>query len=360
VNIYKILLHVGLCASVALISGMVSFARADEEPVIELMPESEARAAQSQHAGEESKAAEGRVLDLGPLHFSFGAEESGSFGVNLKGGGRNKIEALSSPLDGEVPYGLSTVWTASLGYDVDAGWSGEPDSLNNASLSLKPGMSAVLIQTPQPKKPYAERMRELIEDNSEEGRRVRALCVDDVYACPIVPVPYPVVSMSFYPDLRYRYGSFKDEAGAISTINQALLGGGVEFYAPIASHYALVREMPRLSVAYYTVLDSASSAAEIPEELKVDHVICEVRLNLNVPWKRESDSDYPLRVLVNGSGSLPTSGADRGWEYMGQVQLIYEVDGQFKPAFIYREGTEQGLKYDRQLLLGLVMELAGG
>ena len=52
----------------------------------------------------------------------------------------------------------------------------------------------------------------------------------------------------------------------------------------------------------------------------------------------------------------PTEGADKKWQALYSAQLVYETSGQIKPVLSYRAGKEQGLDYDKQLILGLLWD----
>ena len=54
------------------------------------------------------------------------------------------------------------------------------------------------------------------------------------------------------------------------------------------------------------------------------------------------------------TSSRATSGADRDWHVVRQFQLSYDTGDKILPALTYRSGSDVGLQYDKQVILGLL------
>jgi len=307
-------------------------------------------------------------LSFGPFRLAVGPTEEGAFGTSFVGSGSKTLLAISGD-DAAVffdPSHLST--TAAFDYAVDAGWTTDEDNPNNASVSLKPKLQLLWtkgrLKRTAGEDPWAK-LRSFVADEKE----LLKACMEafnagseiDIKQCRLdtMPAPQPRAYIDVFGDLRYRYGSI-DQAGAVVRVNQAIVGGGIGVVAFTPSSWEFVDQWPVLTVGYYTVQDTDSNAAAIPDEIEADYV--KVGLSTKIgfgPKTLQGDAgrDRMFKLYFDVDGGVATDGPDKDWEALYKAQLVYRMEGSFKPAVTFREGKEQGLDYDKELIIGFLMEL---
>ncbi|MGQ0621196.1 MAG: hypothetical protein ACT4QA_14955 [Panacagrimonas sp.] len=331
---------------------------------------SEVAKAAPQAAGEDAAdvASDEKKLDIGPLRLTFGPTEDGFYGTTLKGEGRHIFRELSTaPLNwlAKEP-GSITGYTTSLGYVVDGGWAGGDEANNNVSVNLRPGLDWLWMRSEQDYRAVTpETARKVLEDSKERLEKCRQtvsvqLKPVRVRDCVTLIFPQPRLSIGIFGDLRYRYGYFTQDEQRVS-VNQAILGAGLRM-TRFTPDLGWVNSWPRLSVGYYTVKDTETSSGEVPDDIESDVIKLDASTKFNL-WKRGSTNggqDYAIRLYLDIEASKPTEGDDRDWQALYQAQLLFKTDGDFKPALTYRDGEEQGLDYDKQVIFGILYELAAG
>jgi hypothetical protein len=213
---------------------------------------------------------------------------------------------------------------------VDANWSPREDALDNASLTLQPSVGFQRI-------------------GRQEGG----------------PVSHGAWFFA-HLDFRQRKGDFKDQSsGRVQSVNQTILGAGVEFkltslyeaYRKVANKTGYFNDYPRIDIDYFGVAHNSEAAGDLPDEIVVHHLQVALRGDLRIPacWRREGENKVcPLVLLADYAGSRPTGGPERKWDSLGTVTLQYDTGTEIKPAITYRSGRELGLRYDRQLIFGLL------
>lgn len=296
-----------------------------------------------------------KSLDLGPYKFTAGIDEGNAFGASVHGSHAFPLswlsEAQPKKLDRDAIY---TKLYTDLLLDIDAGWSTKPDALNNASLSFKPALQWTLNRSfksgPSSSTKISKPLAPLAGSPAENGGIIlgggsgRFEAAEEIFV------------LGSYGDFRYRYGNFKDGTG-VSRINQFFAGGGTQLYLIKASQYALFREAPRVAVGYYTVMASSGLPAAIPDGLTADHVTVDATVKLRLPFPNVDLAHSHLELDASYRGSQATTGGNRGYENFVEATLFYRTQSGQRPAVTYRSGKEQGLSYDRQVIVGLLWEL---
>lgn len=303
-------------------------------------------------------------IPVGPFTLAFGATDGGA-GASFTGDG---LKRVTEWIDEEALFKKSSVSSLlGIGYEVDAGWKSDADAPNNASFSLQPTLAVIWsegqLDLPADQTPagYAEAIRKAslpafipcMKRLREEKKPI------SIEACKLLPMPKPHLSWHVGGDFRYRFGSI-DQGGSVVRVNQAIVGGvsSLVFYTP--NEYEWVRQWPTLSLGFYTVADTESSAATVPEDIKADYLKAGLSTKLNLGPKKslsESRNDYPARLHIDIDGSKATKGPDQDWQVLYKAQLVLEVNDTVKPAITYRDGEEFGLDFDEELLLGFVLPL---
>lgn len=300
----------------------------------------------------------GQVTAAAPLDFSFGPQEGGHLGALLKGDRFYTLSRISADSWDPARRALLSPFA---GMEVDAGWSSEPDALNNASLSFKPAFGLSRI-----------------------GRRV----IEN----PITQEPDTVPTTAGpwlygYADLRQRWGRIRAaEGGAPEAVNQTMLGGGAELrwvgfnraYADLLGSLGLDTgredQPPWLGLTYYTVQTTYTEAAELPDGILADALQATLRFDATLPLLCTGEAaappaarDDPFADVAGTVRTCPfgvTGELTRTWprgaggELFRDVGIYMNTGSNLKPVLRFRSGEEHGLSYDRQLLLGILWSLS--
>lgn len=307
-----------------------------------------------------------RIMDLGPLRNALGPTGEGAVGAAIIGRDRSRIPGLEGTFVSSG-MGLSMDTGAYLEYAVDGAWSGVAGSASVASFALRPGLDFVFAKWSADSGPRSDALTD--EQRAECDARFDAYVMGRKTPrgrCPSYEPPVYFMSVSAFGELRYRYAEL-DILGARAAVNQSILGGGLEWFVPIKSRWAIFREFPRVSVAYYTVEDTETTAAVLPADLEADYLAASGRIRLNIPLfrrvsltpQRRAVEDYPLRLYGDYEGRRATAGPLRAWHSLWTAQLVYDVGNSLMPVISYRAGTEAGADYDAQWIFGVAWALAG-
>ena len=308
---------------------------------------------------------------VGPLKLAFGPQEDGGFGATLKGTESKRIGFFNNDIDVN-PRPKSVQWGryGALDFDIDAGLSSAPDALNNTSLSLKPRLTFVGLlgrEAPIQRRQFSAEDQKKCQDldaaygkaieardNAAKFRLIQQVGEEcDSYAVPIDDF----VALSLYPDIRYRYGHFEVD-GTLYNANQSILGVGARLFTPVRLG-GLFLEWPYISVGYQSVQDTSESSIPVPQDIKADYVTVDAAVNIHLPYPRGSLSQSPLQLLISLKASIPTESEGSGKQLLSHIQLAYDTGSEIKPAITYRSGDDQGLKYDKQVIMGVVWALLG-
>lgn len=305
----------------------------------------------------------GQLLDTGPLLAGLGPTLEGAVGAVITGKDRVQIPGVGATFVSNTLH-FSMDAAAYLEYAVDGIWSGNIGNTSAATFSLRPGLGLIFAHWPVIS-PGASR---LTEDQQEDcdaefdnyvlgktptGRR-----------CPRYATPKPWFSTALFGDVRHRYAQL-EVLGVSAEVNQTILGGGLEFFLPAFSDNLFFREWPRIGGGYYTVEDTESSLVAVPPELAADFWQAHGRLRLNIPlfrkvYRSRSGTpmhDYPLRIHADVAAGRATAGPVTGWTALWTAELIYDTGSLVLPLLSYRDGSELGLDYDKQFVLGIAWRL---
>jgi hypothetical protein len=159
----------------------------------------------------------------------------------------------------------------------------------------------------------------------------------------------------FFVEGRQIYGDVAQESGTtLRNVDQRLYGAGLG--VEVASVNSAV-DPPRLSVSWYHV-DSNEGAASLPTGITDNQL--EARLLAELQRKFTlGASERVVSLAVDASARRATAGTDRKTEHLVDLQLRYlaSADAKYKTVLRYRDGSEHGLEYDREILLGVLLQL---
>ena len=276
-----------------------------------------------------------------PLQVSFGPEDGGGFGLTAKGSAYRPIlgSLLQHPHPKHPEYSISSfVYLA-----PDANFSVGSTKTNQAAISLRPALQ--LGYQPQ-------------------------TTFNNYPATRLTPWPQAAPFATLYADVRRQYGEFPDANGANVPYDSTLVGGGASIAVPYFTRFVEMNTtpapgfdpfaVPMIHLVWYHVVNH-KSALQLPDGITADQIDAALKTSYTFgPWTRGSSTVVP-RFDFDGDLSRPTAGASRKWKSKIDVALSGKFnDNSFRPIIAYTSGQKNGLKYDRQVLLGLALEWLGG
>jgi hypothetical protein len=290
---------------------------------------------------------------FGGLTFAAGPTSSGGFGATLKGDDRLIWGPFDAAGADDTSDGMKLPVYPFLGYSTDDSWNSKAGSLNQASVELQPGLDGGIF--------YGAWNFTHAAEKGGAGPTCTTNPVTHVKTCsaPAPIAPQRIAGYGFYGDLKYRYGTF-DENAKQSNVNQFLAGGGAYMVWQKGMDQPWIDIWPRLSFTYYAPISTNSpvTSADLPPGVKANYFQLGLKtgifLGAKGAWVKDPDS-YPFRLVASYEGSEPTTGADRSWESMWNIQLSTDILGTtFRPAVTFQSGRNGGLQYDRQVLFGII------
>jgi len=290
---------------------------------------------------------------FGPFKFTAGPTDNGSFGATLDGEGRKTVcSACFSSASSPPPENVNRFWYPAfwyLGYATTGTWSNDSNSPNNASISLKPGVDGALFHG----------IFSAVDPNAPAPKCDQNGHCDQ----PLAKLPALLVGMGAYADVEYRVGTFPS-GSTTARVRQSLGGGGVYFVIPPPSQWGWVIVWPRISATYYAPFSTnqvGDESALLPPDVKLNYVQTEFHTTLGLGpkgWKTQDAEMFPFKLDVMYSGSKATSGSTTAWQNLWKIQLSTGLIGSKRvtPVLSYQSGIDRGFTYDRQWLLGALVE----
>lgn len=310
---------------------------------------------------QEGVTGEGYSRTLGPFVFAVGPTADGALGASLKGGDALEFELLNkcspSPTDGGFfvkPVGRVT-------YDLDSNISSKESALNASSLTVRPTLALNFLFSPSGNSGPVKFLP-VPSGNDEIPTGAQILNT---------PTPFlfsrPVAAASLFGELRQRFGEIDAGDAGIVRANQFIYGGGAEFAWTGAYRlgsgeqpsqiYGFFRDPPRFRLGYYSATNVNNNTAPIPEEINANYLTVGMDVHVALPWFYKSLHNSPLLLNYEYKGSKATTGTS-GYSSYHNIQIAFILDGDIKPVLTYKTGKEQGLEYDKQVILGILIELS--
>jgi hypothetical protein len=305
-------------------------------------------------ANQDKAASDNQTLteQFGPFTFSAGQSSNGGLAANLDGQGRKSWQTLGSK--GHEQEDITKNWLYAfsyLGYAVNGTWGTAQDAANNASVSLKPGVDGMASYgsfhdpSKTAPKPF----------NCDFAKPVPCL---DANGKLIPAATYPNAYLGFgtYGDAELRYGSVNQNGKRVN-VREFMVGGGVYFALPHRWDTGFVRSLasPRLSATYYHPTNTTdSSNIPLPDGVKANYLQSELRTVLGFGT---SGNNY-VKLDVKYDGSKANTGTERRWQSLWTAKLWVpklSFNG-VNPSITYQSGANGGFTYDRQVLLGVLVE----
>jgi len=289
---------------------------------------------------------------FGPFKLSVGQDSSsGGFGANLDGEGRKAFAPLGL---GPNSPDVTRAWFPSypfLGYAATGTWGTAQGATNNASLSLKPGIDGAFA--------YGA-----FHDYFNDPAFVKPItCTDQCKDANGKIVP-PALTPTFYfgagasGDLELRYGTFKQNGNNV-TARELLIGG--QLYAvslPRTRDFGILRILapPRVTVGLYHPIAASGTqdVVTLPSEVKANYL--QTSFETVIGFGGTSTSTVKLDLKYDGS--QPTTGSPKTWQNLYTAKLWVpglKFNG-VNPTVTYQSGMKGGFTYDKQVLIGVLME----
>jgi hypothetical protein len=285
---------------------------------------------------------------FGPFKLSIGQDSAGGLGANLDGKGRTAFGHIDTGNEPEGGQARNWFWYfPNLTYAATGTWGTAQSATNNASLSLKPGADGLLA--------YG-----LFDDPSL--RATPPISCDSNGHCtdgqgnplPLATYPKPYLGVGAAGDAELRYGTIKQ--GGTNVYSKQLMVGG-DIYVVLPQHWNLgyARDLasPRLSATYYHPANTtATSNIALPAGVKANYLQTEFQTIVGF------GADNQVKLDVKYDGSKPTAGGSGPWQNLWTVKVwipALKFNG-VNPSITYQSGANGGFTYDRQVLLGVLVE----
>lgn len=289
---------------------------------------------------------------FGPFKLSFGEDgSSGGFGANLDGEGRKDFHAIGS---GPDVQDVQRTWFPAFGYftySATGSWGSAQTATNNASLSFKPGIDGAFA--------YGK----FHDHFNDPGVTPPVTCTDVCRDAKGNIVP-PADTPTFYfgtggsGDLEVRDGTFKQMGNNVSA-RELLIGAqlyGVALRRNWDFGFGRVLAAPRVSALYYhPITATGTQDVALPSGVKADYIQTEFHTVLG--FGGSSTTSY-VKLDLKYDGSEPTTGSTRTWQNLYTAKLwmpALKFNG-VNPTITYQSGKNGGFSYDKQVLVGVLVE----
>lgn len=260
-----------------------------------------------------------------PFSFTFGPQKDGGLGASLKG------DEFLSPDKWRASVGSASFVAPYVGVVAEGKWSSETSSTNSADIALQIGAFFGSL--------------------------------DIAIFSPASP------AFDLQIDGRYQAGTVHDAAtNTTGQLNRNLLGATFKAQVPyayklvntIADYTDWMDPIPYLSLTYHHVSDNSDPQVAANPAIVSDQLAAGLYADLHIPSANFNLNGKKWQLLFEAQlvWSRATEGADQEWKRMTNLALKLDSGQELKPVLRYMSGTQEGLEYDRQLILGLLWELA--
>lgn len=307
-------------------------------------------------AADGQKAADDNQLlkeQFGPFTFSAGQSSSGGLSASLDGEGRKAWQTLGS--NGHEPEDVTKNWLYAfsyLGYAVSGTWGTAQDAANNGSISLKPGVDSIASYGS-----FHDPSKSAAQPTNCDFTKRPVQCLD-ANGKSIPPATYPnaYLGVGTYADAELKYGSIGQNGKQVN-VRKFMIGGGI--YVAMPQHWdtGFIRDLasPRLSATFYHPTNTTDSTdIPLPDGVKANYLQTELR----TVWGFGASGHNYVKLDVKYDGSKAYTGTDRSWQNLWTVKLwapSLSFNG-INPAVTYQSGASGGFTYDRQVLIGVLVE----
>ena len=169
--------------------------------------------------------------------------------------------------------------------------------------------------------------------------------------------------LTFAFDFKGQNGTF-DASDGSKSLNEYLYGpklvyrlSWVKLNDFLQKYANNLGDAPALTAGFYRK-GGRTDELVLPERLRADELYAQFRFTtplIPLPSSRRAGQAVVLSVLLQAT--RPLQGADRSNARFVDATLTLNSGGTTRPAISYRSGEKEGLKYDRQLLFGLLWDL---
>jgi len=311
------------------------------------------------------------AYQVGPFKVTGGPDDNGNFSTVITGGYGHKLSKPVNPcLDkkhatAKYETCLMRFWVLDL--NVDAGWHSGSNNKNNSTIELQPTYdfewyaNGVVDPNPDSSKRAAcdAAIRKALSDAGKSPTDDLAIKAarDHADECYYLKIPgHGLFALSVYPDVQYRLGHVTVDNKQYDA-NQIIYGGGGSVF--LTAFPDIFATWPMFGAGYYRIQNNGHNDPPAPDGIQDRFLQLQTEVDTYIPGSAALTGTEVNSILaVKLTASKPLSGGNKGWETSRLAQLIVPVKGSntFKAAVSYRSGTSTGLTYDRQLLIGVLMD----
>jgi len=295
-----------------------------------------------------------------PISFSFGPQEDGGFGAVVKGAAYYPLrrfinaapEGQVAPLK-EAHFGGFFTPSAYLYLSPAVNFSTQSGAQNQYSISARPSFQVS----------FQKDTRNL--PRTDDG-------------LPVLPASLPwqiwpqaAPFFEAYADVR-RHSAQSDttaeqQAQSAQNTDATFYGAGIGIAVPYISRAIEASNQgrpdfepgvfPMLRITYYKSDGASAADSPLGADIKADQLDAALVFALPLP----AMGNIKPRLDFDGDLSKPLDGDDRKWKSLVKASLMLEIGrSAFKPVVSYTSGEKLGFQFDRQMLLGVALDLAGG
>ena len=295
-----------------------------------------------------------------PISFSFGPQQDGGFGVVVKGSAYYPLKRFIEPVQNGVVaplkakhFGGYFTPSAYLYLSPEVNWSTEDGAQNQYAISARPSFQLG----------YQKDAMDIPKDPATGLPRLPA-------SLPWQPWPMSAPFFEMYVDVRSQSAQADTTAvtppatppASAQNVDATYYGGGIGIAVPWISRAIDMSQQsdpefepatfPMLRITYYK--SSGGTAATVPSDIKADQIDASLNFSLPLP----AYAGLKPRLDFDGDLSKPLTGDDRKWKSLVKAALLFQIGtSNFQPVISYTSGEKFGFKYDKQMLLGIALDL---
>ena len=296
-----------------------------------------------------------------PISVSYGPQQDGGFGVVVKGSAYYPLRRFIAPVqDGVTPplktkrFGGFFTPSAYFYLSPEVNWSTKEGAQNQYAISARPSFQLG----------YQKDATDIPKDPTTGLPRLPA-------SLPWQPWPMSAPFFEAYVDVRGHSAQAEtqtatppaDPPAQTQNHSATFYGAGVGIAVPWNSRAIEASKqsdadfdpaaLPMLRITYYKSSDA--SGTDVPSGIKADQFDASLNFSLPLP----AYANLKPRLDFDGDLSRALTGADRKWKSLVKASLLIQIGtSNLQPVLSYTSGEKLGFSYDKQMLLGIALDLA--
>jgi hypothetical protein len=268
-----------------------------------------------------------------PIQFSIGPQQSGGLGAKVSGSvyWSPDWQLTTKPASGWFVFYLSP----------QAEWGSQSNALNQTTIEFRPAFQLVYTN-------FGSVNLSNPNQNFEVG--------------PFNSVQ-PMVEL--YGDLREQYGEFSQN-GTVQKVDLTLYGIGGELQVPYAYRLSnliqrktnanRINYAPAIRFTYYQSRDKSATPQQLPAGIQTNFLDINLKTQMPLGSYNINGTTTKLEWTFSDDVNRPTTGSDKKWKNLLETSLVMDNGSGVKPVISYSSGSNLGLQYDKQFLLGVAWQ----